>query len=648
MMQVNTPYPSTAYLTGFLQSQNFTVDQFDIGLDVFTRLFSPNGLSRVSAVLKTKTKLCESSRFFLEALDDYQSTILPTLRFLRGQDPSLAVRISKRLLLPEGPRFLILEEHEHLLELFGTMGSMDQAKYLASLYLDDIIDVLRQDIDPYFEFSKYGESLAESQISFDPLLRGIKNKTLIDEMLAESVETIYQKFKPDVVGFSIPFPGNVLGSLKSAKMLKTMDPKIVTIAGGGFINTELREITDPRFFDYFDFAIFDDGELPLAVLLDHLQGKSSKDDLIRTAYVENGKVVSTLKSNSAAKNPAVSKINTPRPQNIEFKNHPGPTYRGLTLDQYTPMLEMPNPMHRMWSDHRWNKLILAHGCYWKKCTFCDVSLDYIARYEPARIQNLVDNMERLIAETGCSGFHFVDEAAPPAILKSLSEEIIKRKLKVSWWGNLRFDKQFTIELANLMADSGCIAVTGGLEVASPRILELIKKGTTVDQVARVAKNFADAKIFVHAYLMYGFPSQTTGETIDSLEVVRQLFYEGCIQSAHWHRFVATAHSPVGKNPESFGIEIQHEPVPKNGLFAKNALNFYDPTEIDNEMLGKGLRKALYNYMHQVGLDFDVREWFEDQVPKPKISKSFVKMAIASKNKELSTTVEKTKQRRASR
>ena len=99
---------------------------------------------------------------------------------------------------------------------------------------------------------------------------------------------------------------------------------------------------------------------------------------------------------------------------IPLRDAGTPTYVGLPLDRYVSLFEMLNPMHRLWSSGRWNKLTIAHGCYWKKCSFCDITLDYIARYDLAAADLLVDRIEALIAETGQSGFHFVDEAAPPA------------------------------------------------------------------------------------------------------------------------------------------------------------------------------------------------------------------------------------------
>jgi hypothetical protein len=287
---------------------------------------------------------------------------------------------------------------------------------------------------------------------------------------------------------------------------------------------------------------------------------------------------------------------------------------------------MLNPMHRLWSDGRWNKLTVAHGCYWKKCSFCDVSLDYISRYDAASAEVLVDRIEAIVKETGQTGFHFVDEAAPPKSLKALAAELQQRKTSISWWGNVRFEKSFTPELCQQLADSGCIAISGGLEVASDRLLKLMKKGVSVDQVARVTKAFADAGVLVHAYLMYGFPTQTVQDTVDALELVRQLFEAGCIHSGFFHRFACTVHSPVGQHPEEYGVKLL--PLPR-GTFAKNDVGFIDPTGVDHDQLGLALKKAIYNYMHGIGLDEDVRRWFNLRVPKTTVPRQRIARALSA-------------------
>jgi hypothetical protein len=309
-----------------------------------------------------------------------------------------------------------------------------------------------------------------------------------------------------------------------------------------------------------------------------------------------------------------------------------PDYDGLLLDKYISVIEVTNPMHSLWSDGRWNKLTMAHGCYWGKCTFCDISLDYIKSYEPITASLLVDRMEEMIAKTGQNGFHFVDEAAPPSLMKALAIEIIRRKLVVSWWANVRFEKSFTQDLCQLLKAAGCIAVSGGLEVASDRLLQLIQKGITVSQVAKVSKHFTEAGIMVHAYLMYGFPTQTVQETVDSLEMVRQLFETGVLQSAFWHLFTMTAHSPVGLDPEKYLVKKVSNEI---GTFANNDIQHTDPTGANHEIFGYGLKKALLNYMHGACFDFPLQKWFDFTIPKTTIAPNYIQTEIEAPEFDIS-------------
>ena len=621
MTQLNTPYPSTAYLTGFLRSRGVDAVQEDLALALVLSFFTPEGMAeiRTKALNVPEARRSASINFFLDYFDAYQATISPVIRFLQGRDSTLSHRINARDFLPEGPRFASLEAFDDeevadsLAWAFGALGSQDRARHLATLYLNDLSDVLRDAVDDRFEFVRYAESLASSQPTFTPLADAlIERPTLMDEHLQALATTAIERHQPNLVLLSVPFPGAMYAALRIAQVIKKSYPAMKIALGGGYVNTELRELSDIRIFDYVDFITLDSGERPLLALLEHLDGKRSTERLVRT-FIRNS-------SNR------VQYLNWQEPD-VPFEEVGTATWDGLPLDSYLSLLDMLNPMHRLWSDGRWNKLTVAHGCYWKKCSFCDVSLDYISRYETASAVLLVDRIEQIVAETGQTGFHFVDEAAPPKALKALAEELIRRKVVISWWGNIRFEKTFTPELAELLAKSGCIAMSGGLEVASDRLLDLMKKGVSVEQVAQVTKGFSDAGILVHAYLMYGFPTQTVQETVDALEYVRQLFENGCIQSGFFHRFICTVHSPVGLNPQEYGIELI--PLPEI-TFAKNDIAFIDPTGVDHDALGQGLKKAIYNYMHGVGFDIKAQSWFDDlgvAIPKTTVPKNFIEKAL---------------------
>lgn len=639
MTQINTPYPATAYLTGFLASRGHQVDQADVSLGLFLRLFSRTGLGRIAAAVnaaKVPSKHPAVS-FFLQEFSRYEAVVEAAVRFLQGRDAALAWRLASGNFLPEGPRFQPLRSMQASGQgfdpefwAFGALGIQDQAKHLASLFVDDLADVIREGVDERFALARYGEKLAASAPDFLPMREALESSTptLVDLEIDALASALLAERELDILGLSVPFPGNVYGALRIARVVKAQRPEVKVVLGGGYVNTELRDLADPRVFDYVDFITLDDGERPLLNIIEHLQGRLGSSELCRTFVREAGQVC--FKSNAAA-------------HDIPLSAQPAPTYKGLDLTQYVSLNEMLNPMQRLWSDGRWNKLTLAHGCYWRQCSFCDTGLDYIARYEDQAADVLVDKIEAMVRESGVSGFHFVDEAAPPRVLLALARRLKERGVVISFWANIRFEKTFTPAVAKQLADAGMVAVSGGLEVASDRLLELMNKGVTVAQVARVTRAFADAGILVHAYLMYGFPTQTTTETVEALERVRQLFAAGCLHSAFWHRFSATIHSPVGRRPEAYGIALRD--VEFKG-FARNDVPFVDPTPTDHDLLGQGLRRAVYNYMHGLGLDEDVRAWFDVPLPRPKVKARLVEAALAGEDLRTKASAKTSKKAKA--
>lgn len=605
--QLNTPYPATAYLKGFLNTKNVSAFQCDLGIEVTINLFSKNGLIDLFAAIDPNRSVSENAARIITLKNEYINTIDAVILFLQGKNPTLAHQICKPGFLPQASRFA---QAQDLQWAFGNMGTQDKAKHLATMYLEDLNDVIKECIDEHFGFSRYAEKLARSANSFDELYSNLKNGyTYIDNILINILKEKMAAVQPELVCLSIPFPGNLYSGLRCGQWVKQHFPSAKVVMGGGFPNTELRSLTDERVFEFVDYITLDDGEAPIENLVQHIRGNKKIEELKRTFVLQDGKL--TYMNNAACADYRQGQVGTP-------------DYSDFFLDKYISAIEIINPMHSLWSDGRWNKLTMAHGCYWGKCTFCDISLDYIKNYEPLTAHILCDRMEEMIAQTGETGFHFVDEAAPPALMRSLALEIIKRKLTVSWWTNIRFEKSFTRDLCLLLKASGCIGVSGGLEVASDRLLQLIQKGITVAQVARVNRNFTEAGIMVHAYLMYGFPTQTAQETIDSLEMVRQMFSAGILQSAFWHQFTMTAHSPVGIAPEKYKVEKRKAAVI---TFANNDIEHDDPTGADHETFSYGLKKSLLNYMHGACFDEPLYKWFDFKTPKTTVPADYIVTAL---------------------
>ena len=538
LTQLNTPYPATAYLKGVLRDEGHTVHQLDLGIELVDCVLTESFLQSIG--LERQARLIE-----------------PVKRFLRGQDDTLAPRIANRSLLPEGKRFEQIDS-DNLEWAFGTAGTTDKAQHLATLFVEEIADYIREQVDPHFDLVRYAEYLSNDAPSFDPLYEELQQSpSPIDHIMLQLLEECVSQFNPDEVWLTVPFPGCLYGALRCGQWLKAHTKATVEI-GGGFPNTEWRQLSDKRIYEFCDRVLIDG-----------------------------------------------------HPEAVEHC----PDFGDLPLDKYLSLTEMTNPMHRLWSQGRWNKMMMAHGCYWHRCAFCDTSLPYIGRYRAPAATTVVDHMERVMQQTGRTGFHFVDEALPPKLLKEVAEEILRRDLAVSFWGNIRFEKAYSAELCDLLAEAGMVAVSGGLEVASDRLLKLMDKGVTIQQTVEACRHFRDAGIMVHTYLMYGFPTETLQETVDALETVRRMFDEGIVQSAFWHRYAMTCHSPSGLNPEVYGARrVTLEPNP----FCNNEVDWTPEFPYDIEAVGAALRLATYNYMNGLGLDQPLRSWFPIRVPKPSI------------------------------
>ncbi len=600
--QVNTCYPSVTQLTGFLISKGYNSVSSDLSLNVFLRIFSKEGFKKIFESIEIKDVNDFYSERILLLRNRYINSVEPIIKFLQGKDPNLAYKIVNEKFIPQGESFENISDE---LEAFGYFGIQDKAKYYASLFLSDFTKFIQKNVTEHFGLSRYAEKISISTPVFETINREVqRERNVIENFIIEETDKIIIQEKPGLVGFSIPFPGNLLGALISAKFIKENFPQIKIIFGGGYVNTELRKLHDSQFFEYTDYVTLDDGEIPILNIIQNIENPN-RNIFVRTFILNEDKVEFR---------------NDGFPQNIIHNELTPPSLNGIDTEKYTAITELLNPMHRLWSDGYWNKLTIAHGCYWRKCTFCDVNLDYIGRYSPAKASVIVDWIEAMIDQTGMTSFHFTDEAAPPSVLKEVAIEILRRNLSITWWGNIRFEKSFTLDLCRLLAASGCVAVSGGLEVADERLLKLIQKGVTLEQVAVVCNNFKEAGIMIHAYLMYGFPTQTEQEVINSLELVRQFMQFNLFQSAYWHLFSLTVHSPIAEKPERYELEIESN---TDNPFGNNDLLFRTKLKIDYKNFSFGLKKALYNFMHGVGFDKSVETWFDFQTRKTTIASNLI-------------------------
>lgn len=208
--------------------------------------------------------------------DEYIKTIDSVIQFLQGKNPTLALQICQEDFLPEASRFAQLEELDWA---FGSMGTQDKAKHLATLYLEDISDFIVECVDENFGFSRYAERLGRSANSFDELYEALQQEpTYIDSILISLLKAKIEAVKPTLFLISVPFPGNLYSAFRCAQWVKQNHPEIKISMGGGFPNTELRSLSDKRVFEFFDFITLDDGEVPIEELVDNLSSRAGSKE----------------------------------------------------------------------------------------------------------------------------------------------------------------------------------------------------------------------------------------------------------------------------------------------------------------------------------------------------------------------------------
>lgn len=611
LLEPDSPYPATTYLTGFLRSRGITAHQADLSIMLTTRLLSRACLPLLREAARDhaagREDVHPNVAFFLAAYDDYYRAVDPVMAFLRGQDPTLARRINSRAFCPENPNFTTQNEPDLLQHAFGTLALQERAKFLATCFISDLISVITATIDPDFVPWQYGEALPFAGPGFQPLADKLaRAPSLIDRELLGLWTPLLERHRPDLICLTVPFAGNLYGALRLGKATRATLPAAKIVLGGAFAAGYLRTLDEPAVFDFVDYIVLDAGERPLERLIAHLEGRLPAADLHRTWMREQDRVIYRFQADLP---------------DIPQARIGAPTYADLPLDHYFSTKACVNPVSYTEAHTRWNKLTLAYGCYWKRCAFCDTQLDINHRYDPTPAEQVADRMEQLAAETGWTGFYFVDQVSPPKQLKALSRVLIERGLSYSWFTNIRFEHAFEDpELTDLMARAGCIHVMGGLEATSNRLLELIDKQTTIEQIARACRALSRAGISVHAYMIYGLPTETEQETVENLEHIRQLLALGYLHTVGWSRFRVTSHSPIARDPERYGIRL----LTPDDCFARNEIPHQDPTPYDHQLMGAGVQCANDYFMRGLGLDRDVRSWFTKPFEPPKAPPDFIR------------------------
>lgn len=639
IVQLNTAYPSGAYLSSFFKNQNCTATWMDLSQKLYYEIFSKAGLTKlfelsaanaIKLADKAEAEGDEATAFNLRRYISEKNLWIHWIdsitAILRGKGFEHAHRFCFGAHVPRGNRM------ESYLSNLDHDLTTDDARALASFALADLADFITIAFDQNFSLVRYAEALTVSESSFSHVEKGADSPVL-RHFYRPLLERLFPQLDYDLILISIPFAGTFACALATGRYFRQkFGSKAFICFGGGFVNTELRETCETSLQKYCDAICYDRGYASYKTLLELLKktnGKAPSEKIykLRQFISQPDGSVTVLEPAQASKDDIAFEK--------EMTSSIIPDFSDIDFDLYPRLIDDKNPMHRLWSDGAWIKVYMAHGCYWHKCAFCDVTLDYVCGYQPSNIKKLYEGILEQCRQKGCYGIHFVDEAMPPAMMIQFAKENIEHGSPITWWGNVRFEKTFTREIADYLAYGGLIGVSAGLESATGNGLNAIHKGTDLESIVGACCAFKEAGILVHAYMIYGYWWEKPQDLINSMETLRQFYANGLLDSCFWHKFVLTRHSRVYKEwSEGLITDLKPiDPAAKGNapLFAKNGLHFEG--EKDSEKYGPALDYSLNQWMHGQNINKPVFKWFNFQVPKPTVESDFIQKKIEKYEKQ---------------
>ena len=685
----NSPYPSGAYLKSFFTHPDgacFASDDvswFDLNIRLFYEIFSKSGLEKLFQLSESKalklaaeaeSKGDDNTAFNLRRYISQKSNWINWIDFITATLCGGGAREKEHQFLysPFAPRGNRMENYLSEVSESGREPSVDDIRFLCTFALADLSDYITVAFDSQFSLVRYAEALSVDTRSFSEFEKQIDSpvmehfyKPLLNKIFKElPAASVGRAFrcsadapaaslasltnvsslspvaasgaapvpKPEslLVCISIPFAGTFLPALYTACWFKQQfGEKVFVCIGGGFVNTELREARDPALAKYIDAISYDRGYGSYRALLSYSESNAifGRDPKICTSQQ------SLYKMRLFARQPDNSvKVFEPLWNDSAIEKYENqitakiiPDYSDIDFSIYPRMCDDTNAMHRIWTDGSWIKAYLAHGCYWHRCAFCDTSLDYVCGYKPTDIEPLYTGLVKTARQKGVYGIHFVDEALPPVALKKFALLNARAGNPLYFWGNVRFEKTFTKDLAAFLSYCGLGGVSAGIESATGTGLESINKGTDIASITQACCAFKEAGILVHAYMIYGFWNDTPQSIIDSMETLRQFFNAGLLDSAFWHKFVLTRNSTVYNQWEKDGTLNLVSGADSSSAFARNNLHFKGEEKFNK--FGVPLETALNAWMHGDRLEQKVQKWFDFQLPPPSVSRDFIESLI---------------------
>lgn len=367
--------------------------------------------------------------------------------------------------------------------------------------------------------------------SSNDILKAAESRTMFSGILEEVLGEVLGGTIPRVIGISAVFSTQLMPAFYCAKIVKRLASDAHVTVGGPAAFIFMRELQERGIFDLVDSLVMDDGEIPLHRLLEEV--KSGRPDFSRVPglkYVCDGRI----RTNPSAPPP-------------DLESLPAPDYTVFQLDGYLAKRETMRVPFR-----------LSRGCYWRRCSFCRTALPFVQCYQQPDVGHIYGQLKQVIQETGTRKFIFSDESCRPDVLERLCGLMLEDGVSIDWIAHTRVSTDLTRERCELYRRAGCTMLSLGVESLHDRILNLMRKGITLELIGRVTRQIGGV-IPIRFYMIVGFPSETEEEALAGYERARRYLQERLIVGIIYSPFTLLYGSDIWKNWKRYGIGSIHYP-----------------------------------------------------------------------------------------
>ena len=315
--------------------------------------------------------------------------------------------------------------------------------------------------------------------------------TQVEEIDYPEIERRIRQEKPDVVGITA-MTLTLRDVIKTIEAVKKVNSSIQVVLGGPHVHLFPNEtITLPG----VDYLVLGEGEVAFKELLDRLGDYKALRRMKGFAFMDGDEIV----------------VTSHREFIDDLDALPFPALHLVPYQKYSSLMAKRSPITTMFT---------SRGCPYK-CTFCDRP-HLGKRFRARSAQNVVDEMEHY-TKMGVHEFLVYDDTFTINRKRAIEvcQEIKRRKLDIGWDIRARVNTMDE-ELLRELKSANCERIHYGVEAGTDKILKVLNKGITLEQVRRVFKATKKLGISTLAYFMIGNPEETTEDIKSTMRFMKSI------------------------------------------------------------------------------------------------------------------------------